>query len=324
MKTRNTSPIVSVIIPVFKVEDYLSRCVESVINQTYKKLEIILVDDGSPDSSPAICDGYAKKDVRIKVLHKKNGGLSSARNAGLEVAQGEYVYFLDSDDYISSNCFSLLVENALQAGVDIVMGNVKCKNNKTGKEWTFCRAHPKEKEKWNELQFWENAFAGNTNCIIACNKLYKSTIFDSLRFEEGKLNEDELILHKIISSCKTIISLPDFLYYYCQNDESITHKQSQYLGASLIKGLLAREEYFEKNDMLQFACLQMLVIMGGTSRRKIGTELYKKIVAKIKQLSDSKASDQAFRKKAKLFLASPSAYVQIRKIRERLVYGKIK
>ena len=102
--------LISVIVPVYKVEQYLDKCVESIVNQTYRNLEIILVDDGSPDNCPAMCDGWAKRDYRIKVIHKANGGLSDARNAGIEVAQGEYICFVDSDDYLESNYLKELIE----------------------------------------------------------------------------------------------------------------------------------------------------------------------------------------------------------------------
>ena len=112
------TPKVSVIIPVYKVEAYLSRCVDTVINQTLKELEIILVDDGSPDNCPAICDEYALKDERIKVVHKTNGGLSSARNAGLRIATGEYIFFLDSDDWLELDGMELLYNTAIKYSVD--------------------------------------------------------------------------------------------------------------------------------------------------------------------------------------------------------------
>ena len=102
-------PLISVIVPIYNVEKYLDRCVDSIINQTYKNLEIILVDDGSPDNCPQMCDDYAKKDSRIKVVHKENGGLSDARNVGMEVATGEYVSFIDSDDYISLDCYETVL-----------------------------------------------------------------------------------------------------------------------------------------------------------------------------------------------------------------------
>ena len=104
----NQPELISIIVPVYKVEKYLDKCVESIVEQTYKNLEIILVDDGSPDNCSAMCDEWAQKDSRIKVIHKENGGLSSARNAGLDACTGEYIYFLDSDDYIADNCIETL------------------------------------------------------------------------------------------------------------------------------------------------------------------------------------------------------------------------
>ena len=111
--------LISVIVPVYKVENFLDRCVESIVGQTYENLEIILVDDGSPDNCPAICDNWAKKDGRIKVIHKENGGLSSARNAGLDVVTGEYFGFIDSDDWIEKDFFEFLITNALKENADI-------------------------------------------------------------------------------------------------------------------------------------------------------------------------------------------------------------
>ena len=110
---------ISIIVPVYKVEQYLERCVRSLINQTYKNVEIILVDDGSPDQCPQMCDNYASDDLRIKVIHKKNGGLSDARNAGLRIATGEYVMYVDSDDYIEKNACEKLIKNAI-GNVDVV------------------------------------------------------------------------------------------------------------------------------------------------------------------------------------------------------------
>ena len=113
------NPLISVIVPIYNVEKYLARCVDSIVNQTYKNLEIILVDDGSPDRCPQMCDDYAEKDSRIKVVHKKNGGLSDARNAGMAVATGEYISFIDSDDWIETSMFELLLNNIFQYDCEI-------------------------------------------------------------------------------------------------------------------------------------------------------------------------------------------------------------
>lgn len=113
------NPLISVIVPIYNVEKYLARCVDSIVNQTYKNLEIILVDDGSPDRCPKMCDDYAEKDSRIKVVHKKNGGLSDARNAGMAVATGEYISFIDSDDYVSDDFFECLLDVMNKENSDI-------------------------------------------------------------------------------------------------------------------------------------------------------------------------------------------------------------
>lgn len=117
-------PMISVIVPIYNVEKYLARCVDSIVNQTYKNLEIILVDDGSPDRCPQVCDDYAEKDSRIKVVHKKNGGLSDARNAGMAVATGEYISFIDSDDWIETSMFELLLNNIFQYDCEISCGGI--------------------------------------------------------------------------------------------------------------------------------------------------------------------------------------------------------
>ena len=116
------NPMISVIVPIYNVEKYLARCVDSIVNQTYKNLEIILVDDGSPDRCPQMCDDYADKDSRNKVIHKKNGGLSDARNAGMAVATGEYISFIDSDDWIETSMFELLLNNIFQYDCEISCG----------------------------------------------------------------------------------------------------------------------------------------------------------------------------------------------------------
>ena len=113
------NPLISVIVPVYKAEKYLDKCVQSIVNQTYKNLEIILVDDGSPDNCPEMCDEWAKKDSRIKVIHKENGGVSSARNAGLDNSFGDYIGFVDSDDFIENDFYECLYDNLVENGADI-------------------------------------------------------------------------------------------------------------------------------------------------------------------------------------------------------------
>ena len=156
--------LVSVIIPVYKVEKYLDRCVESIVNQTYKNLEIILVDDGSPDNCPRICDAWAEKDDRIKVIHKENAGMGMARNSGLETATGEYLMFVDSDDYLSENAVEVLYERMVVDGSDMAVGKHADVYDDGTINDTFCR--------WmeNSLKKHRNFCRRSENMPIVCRK----------------------------------------------------------------------------------------------------------------------------------------------------------
>ena len=211
--------LVSVIIPVYNVEKYLDRCVESVVNQTYKNLEIILVDDGSPDNCPAMCDEWAKKDERIKVIHKQNGGLSSARNAGLDNMSGEYVYFIDSDDYIELETIEVLYKLIIDNDADMAFGSY-CRVSDEGNA-LIDNDFTDELYILNEDSFWEKHYQMHSNSderyvnmIVSWNKLINKSVFNDLRFDIGKIHEDEYIIHKIVSRCNTIAFSEKKLYYY--------------------------------------------------------------------------------------------------------------
>ena len=182
---------ISVIVPVYKVEEYLCRCVDSIINQTYKNLEIILVDDGSPDSCGRICDEYAEKDSRIKVIHKENGGLSSARNAGLDIATGDYIGFVDSDDFIDAEMYSMLYEMIKNADVEI-----SGVNGRSFVEEEHLLPYIAGRKNISKEQSCEEAIKGlllRTFNSSVCSKLFLGSLFKSRRFEIGKLSEDALL-----------------------------------------------------------------------------------------------------------------------------------
>ncbi len=205
-------PKISVIIPVYKVEKYLDKCVESVVNQTYKDLEIILVDDGSPDNCPAMCDEWAKKDSRIKVLHKQNGGLSSARNAGLDIATGEYIGFVDGSDYILPEMYEGLLGAMEKENADVAAGGLNY-INPLGYKVIKERASKQE-----------DSIISSKEAICCCynkkewfltavfNKLYKAEVWKSLRFEKGY--KDEMLFHKVMKNCGkvAIYQKPKCLY----------------------------------------------------------------------------------------------------------------
>lgn len=254
------NPLISIIIPVYKVEPYLRRCVDSVINQTYTNLEIILVDDGSPDDCPQICDEYAARDKRIIVIHKKNGGLSDARNAGLDICKGEYISFVDSDDWIRKDYAETLVDIARKEQADIIVGKFKkIFDEKNYIESEQIKYHYSI-EVLNNRQSIEKLF-GN-DCIffgIACGKLYSETLLKTIRFPTEVLHEDDYTLYKILYSSKKTIFIDCPLYFYFQRKTSIMGSAKP----SSIRALRARiERYFffkEKKEItIQAYCLKNL------------------------------------------------------------------
>ena len=213
-------PLLSIIVPVYDVENYLQKCIDSILAQTFTDFELILVDDGSPDNCPALCDAAAAKDARIRVLHQKNGGLSAARNAGLDVARGEWIGFVDSDDYIVSEMYETLYKAVQSTGADLAL----CDYVKVDETGALCTqthvAVPQKSLTGRELlqkAYW-------TTVQIAWNKLYHRTIFAQLRYPVGKLNEDFFVIPEICLNTQKAVVVPDVLYYYVQRGDSIMGK----------------------------------------------------------------------------------------------------
>lgn len=221
------NPIISVIIPVYKVEAYLHQCVDSVLNQNYQNLEIILVDDGSPDNCPAICDDYAAKDKRIKVIHKENGGLSDARNYGIKAAKGDYLLFLDSDDYWvgTDGLNDLVCIIGLYKNVDVIYFNrityYENQNNKTLRMPEIDISKVNGKSKTEVLRY----FIGNGNFIVsAANKLVKRKLIigENVFFEKGLLSEDVDWNFKLTLCAENFFAINNPFYGYRKRDGSIT------------------------------------------------------------------------------------------------------
>lgn len=214
------SPLISVIVPIYNVESYLNKCVESIVNQTYTNLEIILVDDGSPDNCPIMCDEWAKKDNRIKVIHKENGGLSSARNAGLDIAKGAFIAFVDSDDYVEAHYIEILLKKLLQYNVDLVCCSI---NNIYENKMENFKLKPVDKDlviSGSSIlpEFYRHY---TTALMVAWNKLYKRELFDNLRYTAGRIYEDGAIVLHLLSKCKQVAIIPDVLYNYLRRENSI-------------------------------------------------------------------------------------------------------
>lgn len=219
------SDTVSVIIPVYNVENYLRECVDSVLTQTYTDLEIILTDDGATDSSGIICDEYAAYDNRVRVIHKQNGGLSSARNAGMEAATGEYIIFVDSDDSIESDCIEKLI-------------GAIC--TRTEADFVFCDFFdPRRPDLSDDLkkkgsdpiimdrkgyeEFLSNHLSREyVDAVVAWNKLFKRCFLEGLIFPEGRWHEDEFFVNSVLERTAICVFIPEKLYRYRVNDEGIT------------------------------------------------------------------------------------------------------
>lgn len=232
---------VSVIIPVYKVEKYLKRCIESVVNQSYKNIEIILVNDGSPDKCGEICDAYAKIDSRIKVIHKENGGLSSARNAGLDIASGEYIMFVDSDDWIEEDSLEKL-DKYMDMSYDII--NFKFRFAKGKTKNIELNDKLKDSYECDLLSYIDKLFLGELDFFI-WNKLYKKNLFDKVRFPEGRNYEDLATIYKLYFKAKNIIVTDYTLYYYwLGNSNSITSNSTI---KNMTDYLLSAKEIYEVN-----------------------------------------------------------------------------
>ena len=233
--------LISVIVPIYNVEKYLTKCIESIINQTYKNLEIILVDDGSPDKSPIICDEYAKKDNRIKVIHKKNGGLSDARNYGMSLATGEYISFIDSDDYIDEEMYEKMIFELINNDSDIV----SCAINNVYSD-RIESSYIEERVYDTELALKNLILGRNLNQTV-WNKLYKKDVINGILFEKGKINEDDFWTYQVFANSKKIITLNKPLYNYIHRESSI---MGQGYSEKNLNGLEARYnqyKFIEKN-----------------------------------------------------------------------------
>ena len=215
-----SSPLISVIVPVYNVELYLPKCVDSILAQTYQNLEIILVEDGTKDRSGEICDAYAAKDPRIKVIHKENGGLSSARNAGMDVARGEYFGFVDSDDWIEPETYETLMELARKYDADLVCGGRYDVDGATGERTIgLC---PQKEECISAMEMLGRVFIWDNCDSAAWDKLYRRHLFDEIRYPLGMVSEDIAIFYKLMEKANRVALCPKPLYNYLHRENSIT------------------------------------------------------------------------------------------------------
>lgn len=253
--------MVSVVLPIYNVEKYLDRCIKSVVNQTYPNLEIILVDDGSPDRCPEICEAWANRDSRIKVIHKQNAGLGMARNTGIENATGEYICFVDSDDYIASDTIETCFTTAEKEKADIVTFGF-CTVNAIGQTSACmvpCTTQPIYSEKEVQEKLLPDFIAPDSKtgiktylCFSACACLYSMKLIQETgwRFvsEREIISEDVYSLLRLYKDVKRVAVLPKALYFYCENETSLSHTY--------------RADRHEKINFCHQACVQLCNDLG--------------------------------------------------------------
>ncbi|MBQ7890388.1 MAG: glycosyltransferase [Erysipelotrichaceae bacterium] len=226
--------LISVIVPVYKVGEYLDECVQSIVSQTYKNLEIILVDDGSPDQCPEMCDKWANKDDRIRLIHKKNGGLSDARNAGLDIATGDYIAFVDSDDWIQHDMYERMLNALIESEADICACGIKaCFPDKESS--LNAKAVIGASEKVLEMIYSDTIYP-----VAAWNKLYKKELWKDFRFPVGKICEDAFTTYLLVHKANKIVQIEDLLYNYRIRENSI-------MTSSFTKKRMDEEEAWRKN-----------------------------------------------------------------------------
>lgn len=247
----NMEPLISVIVPIYNVEKYLNKCVDSIISQTYKNLEIILVDDGSPDNCPKMCDEYVQKDNRIKVIHKKNGGLSDARNAGIDAANGEYIAFVDSDDYIEVNMYEKLYNVIKEYDANIAVCSRYIVSEK-GERYSYI-SHDADVLNMDAREALKRIFSFKDFDMSACDKLYDIKLFENIRYPYDKLNEDYYVTPQLFHRSKKIVYIPVPLYNYLQRNGSIT--KSKEVKTDVLEASNYLFDFYKKNynDILYVA-----------------------------------------------------------------------
>ena len=241
--------LITVIVPIYNVEKYLNRCIQSVVDQTYHNLDIVLIDDGSTDKSPEICDLWAQKDERIRVVHQENCGVSKARNAGLHMAKGAYIMQLDSDDFIHIETIARLYTRLKDNDADMSVCNF---------EKGDCESFEFETNDSDNVEIIDNVMAlnriylGDNNAlryVAPWGKLYKRSLFENICYPEGKIFEDIYITHKILYKCKKIaVTERKWLYYY-QHSSSIMNRQFHVGKLDYLEALKDRIIFFKENNL---------------------------------------------------------------------------
>ena len=308
--------LISIVVPIYNVEKYLEKCIKSIMEQTYENIEIILVDDGSIDNSSQICDYWKEKEERISVIHKKNGGLSSARNSGIDMAKGEYIFFLDSDDYISKYTIEELYKNIEQANAEIAISNRYHVFENGKKKVKF------KKEKESIIFSKEKAIFELNNFryfdMSACGKLFKTELFKEVKFPVGKKSEDFFVMYKLFELSNRIIYNSEPYYYYYQRKGSITKSKS--INTDFLDAAREQMNYIEKRHPNLKNCVRTAYVsanmtvynMAVSNKSDIDIKLVKELKREVKNnylyVKNNKALSRLKKFQTMLFIYNLNIY----------------
>jgi Glycosyltransferases involved in cell wall biogenesis len=294
------SPLISVIVPCYKVEQYLARCIDSILRQTYKHLEIILVDDGSPDRCGEICDDYAKRDPRIVVIHKENGGLSDARNVAIDQAKGVWITFVDSDDLVNDDYVDMLYYLVLEYECDCSVCLFKTFREGEEPVWYYGIPHQEmmQPRKAVEQMFYQEKFDNNAH-----SKLYHRRLFESgIRFPKGRVFEDLAITYQLLLQSNGVAYMDATLYHYLLRDDSI---EGSYSPKKVEDGLAVLQSIEANMDMLKgieraYRCRKFSFLLHLLLAMPKDAIHYKEMVGIVKRIRLSVLFDSHARKKARV------------------------
>lgn len=302
--------LISIVIPIYNVEKYITKCIESVRQQTYKDVEIILVDDGSPDNCGKICDNYVSLDSRIQVIHKQNGGLSDARNKGIDIARGNYIVFVDSDDFIEPTFIEELYDALVKNNAEISICNINIideENKKIG------RTGYEDMMIVNGKKILERICQQNNiiESIVAWNKMYSIKFFEKYRYPVGKVHEDEFLTYKILYQTDRVAIVNKYLYNYRKNKESIVGRKFNKQRLDLIDALFERLDFYKKNNenylylMTMKLCLNQLIEYYIKTKKYIKKpkSLLKELKNKYKMIYKEYIKEKSFSTKMKIKVA---------------------
>lgn len=284
-KYSGINPKISIIVPVYNVEQYIERCIESILAQTYTRFELILIDDGGADDSAEICDKYAGKDSRIIVIHQENKGLSGARNSGLSIATGEFISFIDSDDAVSDKFLEILLSGILQTDADII--ECQCVD-------VYNETMPKNKnyigkgiKVFSQVEALNELILGREIRQTVWNKLYRRTALDGLCFPEGKIHEDEYYTWKVICRSRLIVKTDEPLYYYFHRAGSIMEtfceKRLDFFDARLERDKYISANYPNLSRDSKISIVLPCIFMTQKLLKHYDTELWKKCYPRLKK-----------------------------------------